>query len=83
MQVAIVRFNNQAETPQKSRDTGSECYESKLARAVPENTKFLMREFVEPTRPSGGSSYIPAFEKAFSFFQPKEEVEEERGTRII
>ncbi len=66
--VAVVFFNQTIELAPVNKDTQSDCYQSKFAAAIPRNVKHL-EAFINGTSASGGSQYIPALKKAFSFFR--------------
>ncbi len=67
----MVRFDDQPSSPQADENTGADCFGTELALAVRENINHL-KDFTEDSASSGvgSSNYIPAFEKAFSYFKP-------------
>ena len=75
-------FNDEPSSPPFNKDTGSDCYSSKLARAIPDNIQYL-EKFINGTSASHGSRYVPAFQKAFSFFHQGEQVQGEREQIIL
>ncbi len=67
----MVLFGDQLEVTPENPHRKSDCYEENLALAVRENKEHIT-EFVESSTASGSgsASFIPAFEKAFSYFKP-------------
>ena len=64
-QVGIVAFDEETSTPSSAE---SDCYQTKLARALPENLETLER-FINNIWSSVGSSvYGKAFHTAFQYF---------------
>ena len=75
-------FDDDSSSPSFNKDTGSDCYSTKLASAIPQNIKYL-EKFVNRTSASKGSQYIPAFKKAFSFFHQDTQLQGDREQIIL
>ena len=66
LQVGVVSFSTDAVTPPGNDETT--CYETQLAKATPENRKYL-NQYVNKLKAVYDTYYIDALNKAFDFFE--------------
>ena len=80
LQIGLVAFHDTASTP--PGNSQSKCYKTVLAKATPNNRKYL-KTFASTLEPAGGTQYKEGISAAFNLFEKtKDDIHDktERGT---